>query len=523
MTQRRKRLKNWMISLLVIAALSLTTACDEDNSLEGTEIVGDESLISDPDTTSTVIAYSQQLSGIQTNVAHLEKSGILGISQDPVFGKTTVNLLAQLQLSRTNPKFADGTKVDSVKLYMPYYSRTKIETDTTYILDSIYAMRPMKVEVFESNYFLRKMDPSTNFEDSQPYYSDQASLFESYLGAKLGEVEDFTPRALPIILTKGEGEDKEVVEELEPGFYLDLSTEFFEDKIINMEGGPELISNESFVEYFRGVYLKVTDINDAGSMFMFKTEASQIRIYYSSSPEDDDDDRLTGTLNLNFGGGTKVETIEKENSGYVEQQLNAQDSVHGSSRLLLQGGDIVSIIKLFGEDSNGSGIPDELELLRLDKPIVNEANLMLYVDQDALNAEMVEPERVIIFSVENGGVLNDYSMDQTASANTLGSKIIHLGRLHRDKNGKGEYYKIRITNYISELINNEEMEYFPLGIAVIPNVEVANATSVKEEENSPIKGIPSGTMFSPRGAVIHGTNSENEEKRLKMELYLTHY
>src|SRR5699024_4034190 len=259
-------------------------------------------------------------------------------------------------------------------------------------------------------------------------------------------------------------------------------------------------------------------------MFLFKTEGSQIRIYYSSDPKEEGEARPTGTIDLSLSGGTKVETLEKENSGYVQQQLNAQDSVQGSSRLLLQGGEsIISVIKLFGEDSDGNGIPDELELLRLDKTIVNEANLILYVDQDALGEDEVEPERVIIFSVENGGVLNDYTLDQTASANTLDSKTIHLGRLHRDENGKGEYYKIRITNYISELINNEDMEYYPLGIAVIPNVEVANATGVKENENAPVKGVPSGTLFSPRGTVIHGPTSENEEKRLKLELYLTQF
>lgn len=525
MTQQIKRLKKWMIALAVVIAFGFTTACEEDNNLEGTEIVGDGSLISDPDATSTVVAYSQQLNGIRSNVPNLDQSGVLGVYNNPVFGKTTMNLLAQLRLGRVNPSFGDGAKVDSVKLYMPYYSRSKIvETDTTFVLDSVYSKRPMKLEVFESKYFLRDLDPGSNFESSQAYYSDQSSLFENYLGTKLGEIDQFTPKTETIVLTKGEGDDKEVLEERVPGIYMDLSKEFFEDKIIKMEGQPELITNESFVEYFRGIYFKVSEINDAGSMFLFKTEGSQIRIYYSSDPKEEGEARPTGTIDLSLSGGAKVEAIEKENSGYVQQQLNAQDSVQGSSRLLLQGGEsIISVIKLFGEDSDGNGIPDELELLRLDKPIVNEANLILYVDQDALGEDEVEPERVIIFSVENGGVLNDYTLDQTASANTLDSKTIHLGRLHRDENGKGEYYKIRITNYISELINNEDMEYYPLGIAVIPNVEVANATGVKENENAPVKGVPSGTLFSPRGTVIHGPTSENEEKRLKLELYLTQF
>lgn len=520
MTQRVKRLKKWMIALLAVVALGFNTACEEDNNLRGTEIVGDESMISDPDATATVVAFSQQLKGIRTNTQQSDKSGMMGVYQDPVFGKTTMNFLTQLRLSRSNPSFGEGARVDSVKLHLPYYSRTKIETDTTYILDSIYAHKPMKIEMFESNYFLREIDPNSNFESSQVYYSDQTSIFESHLGSKIGEIEHFYPKALPVVHISGEG-DEEEKEGWEPGVYMNLSTSFFEEKILRKEGAPELVSNESFVDYFRGVYFKVSEINGAGSMFLFKIDESIIRIYYSRASSEEDEERIRGTFDLNLKGGAKVETIEKEHSAYVQQELNAQDSLQGSSRLLLQGGEsIVSVINLFGKDSDNSGVADELEQLRIDRPIVNEANLILYVDQDAIGNQAIEPERIIIFNANNGSLLADYAIDQTASANTLDSKIVHLGRLHRDENGKGEYYKIRITNYISDLINGGQ-DNIPLGIAVVPNVEVASPVVIRESGNAPVKGIPSGAIFSPRGTVIHGPASENVAKRLKLELYLT--
>lgn len=521
MTQRKKRLKNWTIALLSIAAIGFTTSCEEDNNLRGTELVGDESLISDPDATATVVAYSQQLKGIRTNVAATSKSGILGVYKDPVFGKTTMNLLTQLQLSRLNPSFGEeGVRVDSVKLHLPYYSKSKVDVDTTYTIDSLYAREPMKIEVYESNYFLRETDPETNFEDSQSYYSDQANIFEQHLGVKLGELEEFAPNSTPIKLVIGDEENRKE-ESLAPGVYMDLSADFFEQKILAKEDKPELVSNEGFSDYFRGVYFKVSGINDAGSMFLFKMDESVIRMYYSWDPSEGDEKRPSSTLDLNLSGGTKVETIEKEHSGYVQQQLAVQDSVQGSSRLLLQGGEsIVSVVKLFGEDSDGSGVADELEQLRIDKPIVNEANLVFYVDQEASGETTTEPERIIIFNTENGNVLADYGRDQTASANTLGSKVVHLGRLERDENGNGVSYKIRITSFVSDLINMDR-DNVPLGVAIIPNVEVIGPANVKEEGNTPVKGIPSGTLFSPRGVVLHGPASENEDKRLKLELYLT--
>src|SRR5699024_10471973 len=200
---------------------------------------------------------SQQLKGIRTNTSESDKTGMLGIYNDPVFGKTTINLLSQLHLRRVNPGFGDNARVDSVKLHLPYYVTSKIDTDTTYTIDSLYANNPMKIEVYESNYFLREMDPTSNFEESQAYYSDQGSVFESHLGEKLGELENYVPKAIPIIHVTGsdETEDKEV-EKWEPGIYMDLSKDFFEEKIIDKQGEPELVSNESFVDYFRGVYFK---------------------------------------------------------------------------------------------------------------------------------------------------------------------------------------------------------------------------------------------------------------------------
>src|SRR5699024_231661 len=139
--------------------------------------------------------------GVRSNVPNLDQSGVLGVYNNPVFGKTTMNLLAQLRLGRVNPSFGDGANVDSVKLYMPYYSRSKIvEADTTFVLDSVYSKRPMKSEVFGSKFFLRDLDPGSNCENSPAYYSDHASLFENYLGKKLGEIDQFPPKTETIVL-----------------------------------------------------------------------------------------------------------------------------------------------------------------------------------------------------------------------------------------------------------------------------------------------------------------------------------
>src|SRR5690625_6934349 len=112
MTQQIKRLTKWMLALLAVVILNFTTACEEDNSLEGLEIVGDGSLISDPDATSTITAYSQQLKGIRTNMPESDRTGALGVYTSLTFGKTTLDFLMQFKLGRAVLKFAGGADRD---------------------------------------------------------------------------------------------------------------------------------------------------------------------------------------------------------------------------------------------------------------------------------------------------------------------------------------------------------------------------------------------------------------------------
>ena len=42
-----------------------------------------------------------------------------------------------------------------------------------------------------------------------------------------------------------------------PGIRVKLPEAFFKDKILNMEGTPELLNNNNFREYFRGIFFEV--------------------------------------------------------------------------------------------------------------------------------------------------------------------------------------------------------------------------------------------------------------------------
>jgi hypothetical protein len=130
-------------------------------------------------------------------VAHNQKIGpvdatnlpinALGIYNDPAFGKTTAHFATQLNLATLAPTIGANAVVDSVYLSVPYFSTiktTNTDGSRVYELDSIYGgQAPIKLSVFESNYFMRDLDPSTGFTESQSFYTDQTPIFEN---AKVG-------------------------------------------------------------------------------------------------------------------------------------------------------------------------------------------------------------------------------------------------------------------------------------------------------------------------------------------------
>ncbi|WP_203294534.1 DUF4270 domain-containing protein [Luteirhabdus pelagi] len=526
--------------MALIVAITFFASCEEDFDVLGSEIVGDNTLIQEPDETKTVVAYNKILRSVQSNGL---SSYQLGTYYDPVYGKTTSNYLTQVLLSSTEPTFGNNATLDSVSLYIPYYSQSTTDgEDTTFELDSVYGEESINISIYESNYFLRDLDPNSNFEKPQKYYSNQGSLFESsaQLGELIYEISDFVPNDEAIDLVEEvEGQDS-ITETLDPGLRVLLPTEYFQEKIIDQEGSNNLISNSNFRDYLRGLYFKVNNPNNEGNMFLFNPIANPnagfpgayITLYYTYQlePEEVGDPPVfeQDSFRLNLYGGIGINTFNTELNQDVVSAIENQDSENGTETLYLKGGpNIAAIINLFGEDLDGNGVADELEDLRDRELLVNEANLIFYVDQEKVSPLSTEPERIMIFDATNGTVLIDYVLDPTVASDPSLARTLHLEPLQRDSDENGDYYKVRISTHVSNLINNDSTNV-PLGLVVTNNVNISNFRSVRNtgiqgpmQENLQLQEIPGPALLSPYGTVLHGNNSPDEEKRLKLQLYYT--
>ena len=489
-------------------------SCQEDISTIGSEILGTESPNGILDDSQSILAYSKKLSPVQSNRLGIYQ---MGVFNDAVFGKSNINFLSQLKMELNNPKFGIDARADSVFVYIPYFSKgTTEDSVTTYTLDSIYGNSPINIIISESGYFLRDLDPDSGFQETQPYYSNQGSLFSSYVREDLATVENFIPNTKSYVLRKGEKDE----EKLAPGLRIALPTAFFQDRIIRKEGSQELLNNNNFKNYLRGLYFQVNSDNN-GNLFLFDASKAYVAIHYSYKEEDSSTERTYKKFKLNFGD-VSVNTFNNQPlPDYMQADLDNPNIESGNNNLYLRGGDgIISVVELFGKDADNNGVSDELELLRSKKWLINEANLIFYVNQDLMSGSNSEPERIKIYDLKNNTILADYNMDPTNGLPPYAAIKNHLGILERGSDGKGKYYKLKITNHISNLINKDSTNV-PLGIVVSQNVTSNAYQKLLEPMEPNITKVPAGDVVSHEGTILYGNAASNPEKKLKLQIYYT--
>jgi len=510
---RIKKLLTSVGSILFI--LIAMASCREDVSDIGSEILGDELPNGVLDDSYSVVAYSRKQAPVQTNRLPAYQ---LGVYNDPVYGKSTVSLLSQLTMNVNDPKFGEEATVDSVFVYLPYFSRDiSVDDIKRYQVDSIYGNRPVSVTISESKYYLRDYDPDSGFQELQSYFSNQGPEFENFLGEDLGSIEEFISTSAGYIIREGEPDQEYIA----PGLRVALSKEFFQEQIIDKEGSAELRNNNNFRDHLRGLYFKVESPGNDGSLFIFDATKAHVSVYYSALKPGDDEERENKTFQLSFGG-INVNTFENAPLPQnILSDLENPDIVNGNDNLYLRGGDgVISVIELFGKDIDNNGVPDELELLRAKKWLINEANLIFYVNQDIVAGGNSEPERIMIYDLKNSNVLFDYQTDPTNGLPPLNALNNHLGRLERGSDKNGKFYKLKLTNHISNLINKDSTNV-PLGLVVSQNVLNRTTQELLSPQDPDIEKIPSSAVVSPQGTVLYGNNSSNEDKKLKLQIYYT--
>lgn len=529
-------LKNIVLFALIFSGF---IACETDFASIESDVVDSDNALHFKDSVNiySVITYNKKITPFQSNRL---SSNLLGFFNDPVFGTSSANFVAQMIPTAFDPVFGDNVVLDSVVLTIPYFS-TGIDTDedgnVTYRLDSVYGNTPIKLSVFQNNFFLRTFNPDSEFNDPQKYFSNGAISEANIInqteleGQLLYEDDSFVPNKEQIVLTEIDTATNEPVlsAKLAPRIRVKLDNPndtFWQELIFNKEGQTELSNQNNFIDYFRGLYLKAEPMAVDGSLMQlnFANTDANITIYYTSDIEDDSetDTEITqqpGTFVLNFSGNL----INIFNNNFIS--IPDGDPVNGDEKLYLKGGEgSMAVINLFNGDDQGNSneftqFINDFKDGENPKRLVNEAFLEFFVDQSIVQGHD-EPDRIYIYDIENNVPLIDYFLDQSVSDLTINAKIDHLEPLVRvddDPNGEGIKYKIRITEHINNIIIRDSTNV-KLGLVVTSNVAAIDPLVFLAEND---KIIPSGTILSPKGTVLFGNNTVNEAKKVKLTIFYT--
>ena len=546
------------IKLLSIFFIILIYSCDKEFTSIDSDVISAENAINF-NTSSIdypIVASNLRLNPVKSNNL---PSFMLGYNNNPFYGESKASFLGQIVPAEFSPSFGENVVLDSVVLTIPYYSRgvdTDDDGNISYEIDSVYGNTATKLYVYKSNFYLRDFNPSGDFSDSQNYYSNGAlsnseTINQSEIEAELlyesgilGDgLDDFIPSSERIDLTLLDSlGESYVASSIAPAVRLKLNNpndNFWESLFFENEGNPELINPNTFKEFFRGLYIKADGVNSEGSMMLlnFASSNTKLTIHYTSETSSNSD---------TSSGDTSSEPITSQNEyvmNFTDNLVNVYENnfqvdvsnsntVEGDERIYLKGGEgYMSTVDLFSgdiEDDNGvmvnafdhfknSFYDEENEIAN---KIINEAYIEFFVDQTQDIGS--EPDRIYLYNFEQNTALIDYFLDQSVSSTTINAKINHLEPLTRDGDsitGEGVKYKIRITEHLNNLILRDSTNA-KLALVVTSNVgSIDNFSILNSGEEE--RDFPSGAILTPKGTVLHGSQSEDLDKRPRIKIYYT--
>ena len=541
-----KALKLPSIFLLILVSF---IACDKDFTVIESDVLGKENSNFETNTLNIpILAYNKKLESLQINGL---SSNLFGVFNDPAFGQTTASIITQITPISFNPNFDTDPVIDSVVFKIPYYSRVignDTEGNAIYtIQDSLYGESEIRLMLYENNYFLRDFDPNSETNEAQNYYSkadgainntDNFALngssiinFDDQKGVLLKDTT-FVPISDPVILKSLDAADDEVIQRQVPALRFKLDKAFWTSLIIDKEDDVVLSNANNFKNYFRGLYLKAEAVNDDGSMVLLNTTSpdANITIYYTSG---ETDTRTQSTYAFNFNGNRLNTFINNYNLVTLEDG----DKNLGDEKLYLKGTEgSMAVVDLFEDQSaldnfineyriaDGSGgyLKDAATGDFILKKLINEAQLVVYEDETALNGgdeDFHAYDRIYAYDITNNIPTVDYFIDPSENAQEpFKSKVINLGQRIKDANNNFKY-KIRLTQHINNILLKDSTN-IKIGLVLSTNVNSTNNADILQS-NDNVTAIPAASLLTPRGTVLYGTNASDENKKMKLNIFFT--
>lgn len=439
----------------------------------------------------------------------------------------SLNLTDPLNVDTDSDGISDLDDEDNTVFYSTENSQ--------YRVDSIYGNRlsNLNLKVNELTYYLSNLDPDNNFETSLKYFSSDDFLSKGFYGKTLYDDQfqlDFNEIRLNYKTDDPKTDDidetKTIETRLTPRLRIPLDIEFFQSKIIDKEGSRNFSNQLDFSNYLRGIIVQITDSSDDIYLLLNFSNAL-IRINYEFDRYNNNltDSDLSDDFVYKDYNSFIIETNGITFNNF-KKSTNNNIKDGDKSKIYLKGGlGHIAKIRLFESDLNKNSTL--LDSIRNNNWLINEANLVFYVDQEEIlnwdNEELAD--RIFLFDMDNSSVILDYDIDNSTQSLNNRNKYFYGGILEYDDNGIPYRYKFRITEYLRELLKNDDFENSDLGLSLTSDILNKQFCSAILKNNSEKINIPVASVLNPMGTILIGTNPkiENLEKKLKLEIFYTDF
>ncbi|MDN5477521.1 MAG: DUF4270 domain-containing protein [Chryseobacterium sp.] len=322
---------------------------------------------------------------------------VLGAFSEGQFGMQKASYLTQLRMSTDNFNFGTTPKVDSVVLVLrPNSVADSVVTrplkDESLLVGTETV--PVSTEIksyptnFVNKYGKTKLGPGGSHTLMHINVDEITTFLDSNTDAfKYSNVVVNTGESLGSAVFDGNVTSKTITKKSDnsalftsdAGLRIRLNKDFFQTKILDKSGKPELMDAANFTRYFKGIKLSVTDTD--GYLLQIPTETMELIMYYTNEKNDNGTiTRPQSTFKLLLTGGVGNARIgqyeyDRTNSAWAtaRQSINTTD---GDDKLYLQG---------MGGPSVRVKIPDETinklkTLYNNDKAAIMSASIRIFTD-----------------------------------------------------------------------------------------------------------------------------------------------
>lgn len=379
----------------------------------------------------------------------------LGAFSESQFGMQKAAYYTQLRLPAYDPDFGTNPTVDSVVLVIkPTYASDSITTttDENYVYPDGSVPAKKVVNTYPATKYGRtkfnggnltvKVEEVTEFLNG---YSDIAYSNKSYAvdsdPSKVLGTKTFNGKVSSVVLTKDS--DNSQLFSSEVGFRIPLSASFFKTKIIDKKGQPELKDVASFIRYFRGLKLSVTESD--GYLVQFSPSTVELIMYYKST-----DTGATTSTQKKYAFSIGNSNAHIGNYEYNRAGAAVKDPLIGNKKLFAQG---------MGGNSIGIKFPVETinklkALYQKDKAAIISAKIRMYTDPVAWKNHLKKPTILTIVQkdIVDGKVTTNFTQDLLKLSSTPNFSYIKTYDL--DKNPA--YYEFTVTQSIKDIVEAGE-------------------------------------------------------------------